>query len=58
MLFLFKLTPGPIGSDFAGLRSHSTGESGRLELSFAKSTQASLKIILMYQTQLVLEIDL
>ena len=57
-LFSFKLTPGPIGSGVAGPRSHSTGGNVRLELSFAQPTPANLKIILLYQTLSVLEIDL
>ena len=54
----FKLTPGPIGSGVAGPRSHFTVGNVRLELSFAQPTPANLKIILMYQTPSVLEIDL
>ena len=57
-LFSFKLTLGPIGSGVAGPRSHSTGGHVRLELSFAQPTPANLKIILLYQTPSVLEIDL
>ena len=57
-LFSFKLTPDPIGSGVAGSRSHSTGGNVPLELSFAQPTPANLKIILMYQTPSVLEIDL
>ena len=55
--FSFKLTPGPIGSGVDGPRSHSTGGNVLLELSFAQPTPANLKIILMYQTSSVLEID-
>ena len=57
-LFAFKLTEGPIGSGVAGPRSHCKGGNVRLELSFAQHTPANLKVILMYQTPAVLEIDM
>ena len=57
-LFAFKLTEGPIGSGVAGPRSHCKGKNVRLKLSFAQPTPAYLKVILMYQTPAVLEIDM
>ena len=56
-LFAFKLIESLIGAGVAGLRSHSKGGNNRLELSFAQPTFANLKLILMYQTPAVFEID-
>ena len=57
-LFAFKLTPGPIGSGVAGPRTHARSGNARLELSFAQPTQENIKIILMYQSPAILEVDL
>ena len=57
-LFAFKLTPGPIGSGVAGPRTHAKSGNARLELSFAQPTQENIKIVLMYQSPAVLEVDL
>ena len=57
-LFAFRLTPGPIGSGVAGPRTHAKSGNARLELSFAQPTPNNIKIILMYQSPAVLEIDL
>ena len=57
-LFAFRLTPEPIGSRVAGPRTHAKTGNARLELSFAQPTPHNIKIVLMYQSPAVLEIDL
>ena len=56
-LFAFKLTDGPIGPGVAGPRSIAKGGNVRLELSFSQPTPENLKIILMYESPCILEVD-
>ena len=56
-LYAFKLTDGPIGSGTAGPRSRSNTGNARLEFDFVTAPTANIKLVIMYQSLAVMEID-